>query len=67
MRGQFHDPPTLPPRKEPLSPIAWVGGEVGSRTYMDNVERRKILACQDSKSDPLAIQPVATNPAFQPS
>jgi hypothetical protein len=36
-----------------------MGGYVGPRTGLDDVERRKILTLLDLKSNPSAVQPVA--------
>jgi hypothetical protein len=46
----------------------WVGGWMGPRTGLDDVERRKSCPYRDSKSDPSAVQPVAsrcTDSAFR--
>jgi hypothetical protein len=42
--GQFHAPAALPPGKDPPPPgIHWIGGWVGPRTGLDDVENRKFL------------------------
>jgi hypothetical protein len=43
MNGQLHASAALPPGKEPLD-THWIGGWVGPRTGLDDVERRKILS-----------------------
>jgi hypothetical protein len=37
--------------------IHWIGGWVDTRTGLDDVEKRKFLTLQDSKSDPSVVQP----------
>jgi hypothetical protein len=43
MSGQLHALTSLAPWKDLLPNIHWIGGWVGPRTSMDDVERRKIL------------------------
>jgi hypothetical protein len=38
----------------------WIGGWVGPRTDLDDVEKRKSCPHQNSNSDPSAFQPVAS-------
>lgn len=42
-----------------VSGIHWMGVEVGLRTSLENVQRKKSCLCQDSNSQPLATQPTA--------
>jgi hypothetical protein len=39
----------------------WIGGWVGPRTGLDDVERKKSCPYRDSNSDPSAAQPVASH------
>jgi hypothetical protein len=57
--GKIHGPAALPPGKEPSSAHC-IGGWVGPRADLDDMEKRKFLALPDSNSDPLAVQPVAS-------
>jgi hypothetical protein len=50
--GQFHDPATLPPGKRAHG-THWIGGWVGHKTGLDNMERRKILAVSGLELWPL--------------
>jgi hypothetical protein len=38
----------------------WIGGWVGPRAGLENVEKRKFLTFRDSNSDPSVTQPVAS-------
>jgi hypothetical protein len=38
----------------------WIGGGVGPRTGLDDVEKRNSRPYRDSNSDPSAVQPVAS-------
>jgi hypothetical protein len=38
----------------------WIGGWVGLRTGLDDVERRKSWPCRDSNTELLAVQPVGS-------
>jgi hypothetical protein len=42
LSDQLHTPGALPPGKELLVPIGWIGGWVGSRAVLDAVVKRKI-------------------------
>jgi hypothetical protein len=48
--AQLHDPAALPPRKGPPG-TRWIGGWVGPRVGLDDVEKRKILHCRESTPD----------------
>jgi hypothetical protein len=51
--GQFHAPDALPPGKEPPG-TQWIGGWLGPRSGLDEVERRKILQLTGLEQRPLA-------------
>jgi hypothetical protein len=40
--------------------IHWIGGWVGPRAGLDDVEKRKFFNLRDSNSDPSVVQPVAS-------
>jgi hypothetical protein len=58
MSGQLHDPAALTPGERALD-THWLGGWMGPRAGLDDVERRKFLTLQYSNSDPSLVQPVA--------
>jgi hypothetical protein len=39
----------------------WIGGWVGLRASLDDVEKRKVLPYRDSNCDPSVVQPVASS------
>jgi hypothetical protein len=57
--GQLHACAAIPPGKEPLC-ADWIGGWLGTRTYLDYVDGRKSHPYRNSNSDPRAVQPVAS-------
>jgi hypothetical protein len=57
--GQLHAHAAFPP-EETAPGLHWLWGWVGFRSGLDDVEKRKILHCRDSNSDPSAAQPVAS-------
>jgi hypothetical protein len=50
--------PLYPRGKNPLT--HWIGGWVGLRAGLDDLEKRKFLPHRDSNSDPSVAQPVAS-------
>jgi hypothetical protein len=52
---------------QPLNPwekssgTRWIGGWLGPRAVLDDLEKRKFLTLQDSNSDPSVVQPVAVS------
>jgi hypothetical protein len=52
--GQLQAPAALPPRKE-LPGTHWIGGWVGSRVGLDDVEKRKILTLPGFELRPLGL------------
>jgi hypothetical protein len=39
----------------------WIGGWVGPRAGLDDVEKRKFLPPRDSNSDPSVVHPIASS------
>jgi hypothetical protein len=56
--GQYHAPAALPPGKEPHS-THWIGGWVGPRISLDDVEKRKMLHCREWNLISSAVHSVA--------
>jgi hypothetical protein len=56
--GQLHAPTALPPER--ARGTHWVGGLVGPRAGLDDVEKGKFLPYRDSTSGPLVVQSVAS-------
>jgi hypothetical protein len=57
--GQLHAPAALALGKEP-SDTHWIGGWVGPRAGLDDVEKRKFLTLPGLELDPSVVQPVAS-------
>jgi hypothetical protein len=55
--GQLHAPATLPPRKE-TPDTRWIGGWVGPKGNLDDVEKWKFLKLPALELRPLVRQPV---------
>jgi hypothetical protein len=57
--GQLHDPAALPP--EEIAPgTHWIGGWVGHRAGLDDVEKRKFCTLPGLELRPLGLQAVAS-------
>jgi len=56
--GQFHAPGALPPRKEPLVPIRYIGIWLGTRAGLDPVVKREFPSPYRNWNPPPPDHPV---------
>jgi hypothetical protein len=59
MSGQLHAPAALPPG-ERATGTSWIGGWVGPRAGLDDMEKWKFFTLPGRNCEPSAVQPAAS-------